>query len=449
MVMVVQLVAYIPSATGCTIGVANGNVTVDNRPLLWKSRMWTGGNNQVVFSPGLPYDFIGVKSISGKYAMMGLNSAGLCTGNTYVVGRGNGRFMQNILRHCGTVDEVRDYIQQKLEAGTLDATGCFPFADAHGSATLFEISYSSWSIEYDTLDPDRRAQNMYGWVVRANEFHNNPNGLDDLLHPGRYQTARANVHGLVRRGLLSAASLMHGNNGTREFEFLRFGPGRALPTIAEPLVCSSMIVHGVAPGEDPALATMWAALGHANYTVAVPVWVSVPRIPLPIARGYMAARASSLCAKGDEAATQASVFPVERHLFDETEELLVGWRSSLDLAHRDMARVEARMAYDAYSLLHCLDLVQYDNQAPVVATTMTGHGRIRCFEVEANDEDGAVNTIRWDFGDGGGATGQTVWNTYATSGCYLVSCTVEDDDGVSVTDWFYCDLTRCEDTEPP
>lgn len=60
-----------PALADCTIGVANGIVTEDGRPLLWKSRMWSGQNNHVVFFDGPVYDFLGVKSLDDTNALMG------------------------------------------------------------------------------------------------------------------------------------------------------------------------------------------------------------------------------------------------------------------------------------------------------------------------------------------------------------------------------------------
>lgn len=136
-----------------------------------------------------------------------------------------------------------------------------------------------------------------------------------------------------------------------------------------------MAVHGVSATEDPALATMWASLGHANYGIGVPTWVSVSPTPTRLYSGDLAARANSLYTKSNEVDTQASVFPVEARLFAETEELLNHWRSVGTPSFEVMARVETRMSEDAYSLLNCLDAVQDDNGAPTVVmndpTTMS------------------------------------------------------------------------------
>jgi len=434
----VVVAAWSVGASACTIGVANGSATPDDRPLLWKSRMWSGSpNNQLYFASGPQYHYLGVRSIGGSTPMMGLNEAGLCTGNSLVGDGENGVFMRHILGNYATVDQVEAYIQQQFDAGTLNAAGCFPFIDATGDAVMFEVDHSTLLLKYDSMDPDRAVQDMLGWVVRANEFHNRPDGTDDVTIGGRYYSGAYNTHGLVVEDLLAARTIMQGNNGAAGYEFMRYGPGRTLTTIAQPSVCSSMVVQGVLPEEDPALSTMWVLLGQANYGIAVPTWVSVSDLPDCLNDGNMAARANALYAKGQEVRTQASVFPLEAHLFDEVDELLTHWRS-LGVSAAEMARVEHVMTDDAYSLLYCLDFVRNNNRAPtVVLDDVTTPGLTVDFSAVWSDADGSVSSWEWDFGDGGISTEPAPRHTYAAPGWYLVSCTVTDDNGVSNTDWEY------------
>ena len=184
------------TAAECTIGVATGTVTDDGRPLLWKSRMWGGcPDNQVVYFSASPYNYIGVRNRGAHNPQMGVNSAGLCTGNSLVGSddSADGPFTEHILRNCGSVDEVRDYINQELAAGTLRVSGCFPFVDTAGNASIFEINRSNWVLEYDAMNPSRARQALLGWIVRANEFHERVDGTDDTSiggHIGGYRLRR-------------------------------------------------------------------------------------------------------------------------------------------------------------------------------------------------------------------------------------------------------------------
>ncbi len=434
--------SLVHQTNACTIGVADGSVTADDRPLLWKSRMWSGSpNNQVVYFDGGLYDYLGIRSIGQTSALMGLNEAGLAVGNSLVGSAEgeNGPFMNYILGNFSTVEQVEAYIQDRHDANTLSVSGCFQFMDASGEAATFEIDHSTLLIKYDTKDPDRAAQGTLGWVVRANEFHERTDGTDDLSIAGRYRSGAFNTYGLVQEDRLSAETVMQGDSGSAGYEFMRYGPGRMLTTIAQSSVCSSMVVQGVRPEEDPLLSTMWVLLGQANYGISVPTWVGVSALPECLSNGNMAARANSLYAKGQEAQTQASVFSLEKHIFDETNELLNHWRAYGLPSDDEMERVEWITAEDAYRLLNCLDTIRPDNQAPmVVMADVGGTGLTLDFSAMATDSDGSVVDYEWDFGDGQTSNGPTVNHTYQAPGWYLVSCTVTDNEGVSSTDWEYC-----------
>ncbi|MCK4624161.1 MAG: hypothetical protein KAV00_02540, partial [Phycisphaerae bacterium] len=294
--LVVLFVMFsLPSESrSCNIGVADGTVTQDGRPLLWKCRMNSSdSDNMLIYRSGPQYNYIGIAGSGDPW--MGVNSAGLCTGNSYVSGgdSSRNRIIQNhILGNFSTVEEVRNYLADP--GSTTNVMGCYPFMDAAGNATIFEINQTNWVYEYNTTNTNRTAQNLLGQVTRANEFHYNTDGADDLTIGGRYESGSYNTSGLIGIGQLSARTVMQGNDGADDYEFMRYGPGRSLSDIAADRVVSSMIVHGVGPAEDPALATMWALLGQSNYSVAVPTWVRVSDVPNRLANGDLAARANSL-----------------------------------------------------------------------------------------------------------------------------------------------------------
>ena len=470
MALLVQILAFGQMAAACTIGVASGERTEDGRPVLWKSRMWSDpfGNHVVrktTGETGYLYDFVGVKGWDNTELRMGVNTEGLATGNALNGGSGNSAFIEYSLGNFATVDEVRTYLQDELggPVTTFTARSSFPFIDALGEAALFETVPTNPPgqrlFEYDCLDPDRIGQGMYGWVVRKDHgAHENPFGMDEPTTGDRYQTARENTAGLVGLDALSAFTVTQGNDGINDFEFLRYGPYRVLPTIAVGSVCSSMAVHGVHIGENPALTTMWTALGQANFAIAVPLWIAADFIPGRLAQTDMAVVANYLYNSPayDEVTVQTSVFPSEQHLFDEVDELMVRWRMDYVGGVEQMPRVESRMTTDAYSLLDCLANTDDDNMAPTVTMQITQRkktapnpteplpGAVKDtrstyrFEAIADDVDGTIERYRWDFGDDSDCPEEpVVTHTYLRSGWYLVSCTVMDDDDVETTDWRY------------
>ena len=433
---------------GCTIGIANGGVTIDERPMLWKVRdlnsHYTGTRQQLFFSSGTKYDYIGVRSEGGGL-FMGLNEAGVATGNSLVKPipglASNSSFQWHILGNHDHLDQISDYIQSEIDDSTCNASGCFPFIDAQGNAALFEINRSEWFREYDSIDPDRQDQGLFGFVVRANEFHDQDDGTDSTEIKGRYESGKYNVSGLVNIDELSVKTIIQGNDYANDYEFARYGPGRIYRPISRyDTTKSAIAVHGVAPGENPELATMWVILGQTNYGIAVPAWVKVDSIPDCLSSGLMYDRAFSLFIKGDEVTTQASVFHLESHMFDMVmNRMLLHWRSSGAPSKKELTRIEHRMADDAYSLMDCLDNRQLDNKAPELSFDFTRRGLTVDF-VLTGDDDGETEICEWDFGDDTTSTQESPSHTYANPNTYLVSCTVTDDDSVANTDWRYIEV---------
>ena len=429
---VLSLLFFPEDSPACTVGTASGLATVDGRPIMWKVRD-ASGRQQLIYVSGSPYNYLGVCNIGGS-VYLGLNEAGVGTGNATVAGGANSAPQTYILENCSSMLQIRNYLLTVTDAG-----GNFPFIDGEGNASVFEIDHSSWFAEYDAVNPNRQAQGLFGFVVRANEYHYQSDGTDNTGIGGRYYSGTYNIHGLVDSNNFSVKTIIQGDSGPNAgFEYIRYGPGRTFDTIANYGTVSAIIVHGIAPGEDPALATMWTILGQTNYSIAVPTWVMVSDIPSRLNNGDMYDRAESLFSTGNEAATQASTFPAEAHMIDTvTNELLPFWRAEGAPSIDEMTRIEHQMANDAYSLLDCLDNVQYDNNAPTVSISTDTDVLDVDFTMDANDSDGSIVSTEWNFGDGNSSTDPSPSHTYPDEGDYLVSCTVTDDDGVSITAWKY------------
>ena len=442
----------------CTLGVANGCVTVDGRPIFWRIDDSSHDKRmRLAHVDASPYDYIGITGV-GHYVPSGLNEAGIAGHDTAVAawgevapdGVGAYGITLHSLRNYTSLDQVRDYIKQKVDTGKSNAGGCLGFIDAHGNASVFEICRSRWWLEYNSLDFNRKGQGLFGFVVRANEFHQQPDGTDNTNIGGRYKTGTYNIAGLCRWGALSVKTIIQGKSG---FEVIRYGPGPGRPFAAlaregKYKPNSVIVVHGVAPGENPALTTMWLILGQPSYGIAVPAWVKVSDIPHCLSSGEMCDRAMSLFKKRERTIVQRSVFPVEAHMFNVVNNVLLPhWRAEGVPSVDEMTRIEHRMANDAYSLLNCLDNRQENNKAPSVALNAWPNGLTVDFSVRANDPDGRggrVAGIEWDFGDGQISKEKSPSHTYAKPGTYLVSCTVTDDDGVTITDWEYLHFGRLQ-----
>ncbi len=445
------------SGLACTVGVVNGVLTVDGRPILFKNRDSRSlGLQALIYHPAEgpgTLAYIGVGDV-GSYPTMGLNAAGLATGNS----RANdpGRYIRNpnlsnqTLARLRNIDEVRSFIDRQIQLpvdhpDNIWLSGCFPYIDAHGNAVLFEVSKSKdpeigiWCKEYDSMNPARETQKLYGMVLRGNKFHRTNDGLDNLSDGANYGTCRVNMQALRDLGALDVKTLIQGTPD-QGVELFRCDPYEDSRNIARWWTVSTMVIHGVKVGEDPALTTMWAMLGKADYCMAVPAWVRVSNIPKVLSEGDFSVRSESLFYKGRQKTIQASIRPVETHVFNMVNEVLLPhWRENGVPPVSEMERVEHQIATDVYSLLLCLDEVRENNKAPVLDTISVDIEKSRTvrFGVGARDSDGKVVSYVWDFGDGSGAEGSTPKHTYKQGGTYLISCTVKDNRGVTITVWKY------------
>jgi hypothetical protein len=160
-------------------------------------------------------------------------------------------------------------------------------------------------------------------------------------------------------------------------------------------------------------------------------------------------RARSLWLKANEATIQASVFPLEAHLLDAVEEVLLPhWRAHGVPDVNAMTRIESRMADDAYSLLDCLDNRRSNNQPPILSLDVSSEGLTATFSVTADDIDGSIVATVWDFGDDCYSADPGPLHVYDEPGTYLVSCTATDDCGVSITDWRYHEIPASDVIRP-
>jgi hypothetical protein len=436
----------------CTVGVFHGSVTMDGRPLLVKVRdIASDEPQQLVYRQEYAHPYIGVRSQGGSI-LMGLSTSGVASGNAVVnpqdLSHTNSGTQRYILGNFSSMDEIETYFQQQVEPTSTGGRGNFPFLDAAGNAAMFELNGPDWSIMYDALDANRATQGTLGYVVRANEFHERLDGTDNVTIAGRYASASHNVTGLVGMDMLSHRTLLQGNSGADGFEFVRYGPGRAKSMIARSTSRSAIVVQGVAPGEDPSLATMWTVMGQPNYGIAVPAWASVSDIPPVLADGQMYARAQSLYGKGAESVTQASVFPMETHIFDQVDGLQQWWHANGISSTSDMTRIQQRIAIRRLLPARFAGRRQSGQpSAPSQSAGFRRHGPDRDLRRLRQRPGWHDRRLRMGFRQRPGQWQPTpAAFSFSEPGTYLVSLTVHDNDGVSNTAWQYYDVVPKNNT---
>lgn len=284
----------------CTTAVISGKATVDGRPLLWKNRDTTTGlHNEVALLEGGQFQAIAVVNAGQRGSIwMGVNEAGFCIENSVsrdlaideqVKGPGNGSFMKNALETCRTVADFEKLLEETNVSGRLTVAN-FGVIDAEGGAILFETGPKTY-VKFDANDPEVAPK---GYVVRSN-FATTAQGLDANPAPEQLKDLYSGERYLRACSLLDS----HGDKGitlshlvrncTRDLCDSRLsplpgsvnGPEGSLPevidtanTISRTTTVSAAVFHGVRPGEDPALTTMWTMLGDPKFSIAVPCWVA-------------------------------------------------------------------------------------------------------------------------------------------------------------------------------
>ncbi len=383
---------FIQPAAACTTGVVSGKATIDGRPLLWKNRDAPSRNNRVVYSTEGTYAYVGVVANEGARSVwMGVNEMGFAIENSVSrdlsgnssKGPGNGQFMRIALESCANLADFEALLERTNTSGRRTMAN-FGVIDAHGGAAIYETSNDAFR-KYDANCPETAP---HGFVVRSN-FSMTGTG-DALLAQGK--SLRDNYAGerYLRADAVFAAAV-----DTRRMDhryLLRFAtrdmacsqclplPGslngvrdEPLPatidtdsTVARRSTVSAAVFHGVKPGEDPLLSTMWVLLGDPTFSIAVPCW--------PAARDVapqLGPRRSPLCqtvirlrdanytdektlVTDNVPAIWEVTLPIENRIFDATNTRLAEWRASAPDAAA-VATFQREMATAAASSLTLLE----------------------------------------------------------------------------------------------
>ena len=293
----------------CTTAVISGKATNDGRPILWKNRDTSYRHNELVIINDGRYRVLAVVNAgSRKSVWMGVNEVGFCIENslskdlsdeassekeTSASGPGNGGLMKTALQTCATVEDFRKLLEDTNQSGRkTDAN--FGVIDAKGGAAIFEAGSSSY-VMFDANDPDIAPN---GYVIRTNFATTarelspspTPQDLGDIYSSERFCRACKLLKPLHETGINVAYVLrnltrdLSGQDGT-PYPGSVNGFEEEIPeviptdqTISRTTTVSAAVFHGVRPGENPAMTTMWTMLGDPKFSIAVPCWVDVSEL---------------------------------------------------------------------------------------------------------------------------------------------------------------------------
>lgn len=371
-----------PDSDECTTLVAAGGATTSGAPLLWKNRDTDTLSNKVVLVRDQPYSFLALVNAddeAGRSAWAGLNAVGFAIANSASYNLPQrageqqdleGRIMADALRTCRTLADFEQFLTRYQGRG-FGSRANFLTIDADGGAAIFETHNHG----YKRLDaaefPQQRIPN-----TNFSRSGTEDTGAGYL----RFDRETALLEG-VPAGRLDVATVFQVLARDMGHPLL-LHPPRAdwvkLPsgtpywvhtnyTIDRPSTAAAVVIQGVRPGEDPARATMWVALGEPVTTIAVPLWVAAGTPPEAMWKGQdapMTAEAMRLkdllrplkakerreyadltrLDNADGTGWLPGTMAVEREIIAETEALLKKNPSTADLAAFEKAAAEKALS---------------------------------------------------------------------------------------------------------
>ncbi len=288
-VVLYLVIACTVAAEACTSAIVSGRVTANGRPLLWKHRDTSRQNNKVerIAATDSTYEYVALFNAEDtlcREAWIGYNSQGFAVMNTAVYNLKDdtvtgmdreGLLMTEALRRCTTVDDFEQLLCCLPKPLGVEAN--FGVIDARGNGAYFETD--NWNYrKYDLADaPD-------GVLVRTNYAHSGRRG------EGKGHTREANALQLLKPHItyrdISAELLTE--TLSRSFYSSRRGKDYTHSEttlqadqefIPRPTSCATVVVEGVATGENPLLTTMWVGLGYPPCSEIRAAWLGDNGVP--------------------------------------------------------------------------------------------------------------------------------------------------------------------------
>lgn len=276
------------SASACTTAVISGKFTQSGRPMIWKIRDTEAFANHIqrFESPlGFYVGLVNDNDPNGEAIWGGHNSHGFAIMNSasFNVNANDsadlkdqeGIIMKRALAECKTLEDFEKLLRSLPKPMGLAAH--FGVIDAEGGAAFYEVNNYTWT-KFDANETPE------GYVLRTNY---SMTGTKNVGYGYvRFQTASGLFGGLPKGemtplvlGSEFSRSMRHSllNVDYRALAERGRLPGKSDYIDTDDLIVrydtSSMIlVEGVKPGEDPALATSWVQIGNPYVSPLLPVW---------------------------------------------------------------------------------------------------------------------------------------------------------------------------------
>lgn len=272
--IVLVMLCNVLSAWPCTSAIVSGKKTLNGRPLLWKHRDTGCPDNRVERIAGHDglYSFVAIYDATDPAdtaAWTGFNEKGFAIMNTASYNLNNdsvpessmdreGVVMKMALERCVTVDDFETLLFNLPKPMGVEAN--FGVIDAQGNGAYFETSNFDYK-KYDLADSSTGVltRTNYSYGGRADEGmgyireENEKRLIFQHISAGDFAPwifteylSRTFYHSLLGKDFT--------NSGDEWIVDQDFIPRRSST--------ASCVIEGILPGEDPALTTMWIALGY-------------------------------------------------------------------------------------------------------------------------------------------------------------------------------------------
>lgn len=300
------------SGMACTTAIVSGKMTVDGRPLMFKTADGSAENlrtNIYIYNRSGKYAYIGCARLNFpemNSIFYGQNEKGLAMVNntakdldapmsgTYTYGN----IIRIALEQCATVDEVEALLRTLAPFAYGSNYGCI---DAEGNAAYFECGANGYK-KYDVNDPSIAPK---GYLVRSNYAMSGD--INKGTGVARYRKATDLMERTLhnekvswRQLLAFGTCLEHGLTGDNLYD--RIPKDEQTETIVHftdyiPRYTTGgmVVIQGVKKNENPLLTTSWLAMGNPLTTVVIPMWIT-PEGQLPSSVGK---NEKGRCALGD------------------------------------------------------------------------------------------------------------------------------------------------------
>lgn len=293
-VLLIALTLYYPvSSFACTTIILSGKATKDGRPLMWKNSDTENLNHSLVYSDKKGYPYLGIARNTSTNENMasiwiGTNSEGFSIMNTLSynlteqqIATNNGSLMRKALSVCKNVPDFKNFLDTLPRPLNVEAN--YGVIDAEGNAAYFETDING----YHMLDVNDPAVAPNGCLVYTNFSYTG--SYDKGEGYIRYQTTWRQLHKQLPSKDFSPQwifnnlsrcyyhSLLDVDFTSKEAMSLFGSYIHDSDLIARKSTASGTVIQGVKKGENPALTTLWTALGYPPCSVAMPAWVKAGR----------------------------------------------------------------------------------------------------------------------------------------------------------------------------